>query len=200
MRDLERMRVPRRYWDATLALAPAEAAQKARKYVSESRYIRGEGLYLWGSLGIGKTALAAVILMELRRRGHTALFVESAELVQKIMSREMFDWDVSWDERVRDVEVLVIDDLGTEHHDAGGAIERILEGVLRGRLQVKKPTIVTSNIAPLKLGPHQVDGRKMAGVYRQKFLSLVTEGLYPIKVDGPNLRHENMQAMASGYE
>jgi len=183
-----------------LALAPPEAAEKARKYLSRGHYLRGDGLFVWGPLGVGKTALAAVLLMELRRRGHSGLFVDTAELVERLMARDNFDLDTSWAERVREVDVLVLDDLGTEHHDAAGMIERRLETIIRGRLQRKKPTIATCNTAPLRLGPHKDGGTNKAGLYRQKFASVVRESLYPLEVSGPSRRDENAKAMAAGYK
>jgi len=188
-RDLERMNLPRRFWGSRLSGVPNAAVEAVvHRYLSEGRYLRGEGLYLWGKYGVGKSSLAAIIIMELRRRGYSALFVEAADLVDKLMGREMFDLETSWSARAREADVLVLDDLGTEHHDAGGAIERMLEGLLRFRIQRQMPTIVTSNLAPMKLGRHKVDGEWRDGVYRPKLVEMVKEALSPVSVEGESLR------------
>jgi len=193
------MNLPKGYWDVRFGRAPDGARDEAVKYLERRHYLRGDGLFLWGALGVGKTGLAACLLMELRRRGHTGLFVESATLVDKLMQAEQFDWETSWADRVREVEVLVIDDLGTEHHDDRAVIEKRIESIIRTRSQDRKVTIVTCNVAPLKLGPHEEDGRRHPGVFRQKFVSLIKERLRPIHVDGPSLRDEEAMAMAAGY-
>ena len=194
------MNLPRGYWEVRLARTPEGARDKAVKYLERHHYLRGDGLFVWGPLGVGKTGLAAALLMELRRRGHTGLFVEAATLVDKLLSGAQFDLETSWGERVREVEVLVIDDIGSEHHDAGGAVEKKLESVIRTRIQEKKVTIVTCNVAPLRLGPHKDGDSQKGGVFRQKFVSLIRESLWPLEVNGPSMRDEMTTAMAAGYE
>lgn len=199
-RDVERMNLPRGFWEVRLARTPEGARDEAVKYLERHRYLDGDGLFIWGKLGVGKTGLAAALLMELRRRGHTGLFVESATLVDKLLSGAQFDLDTSWAERVREVEVLVVDDIGAEHHDVGGAVEKKLESVLRTRSQEHKVTIVTCNVAPLRLGPHKDGESQKRGIFRQKFVSLIKEQLWPLEVDGPSMREERTTAMAAGYE
>jgi DNA replication protein DnaC len=116
------------------------------------------------------------------------------------MQRESFDFETSWSERARDVDVLVLDDLGTEHHDAAGAIERMMEGLLRYRLQRGRVTILTSNISPMKLGPHTEEDRRVDGPYRGKFVEVIREALFPIEVRGRSLREDRERDMAAGYE
>lgn len=199
-RDIERLNLPRRFWTARFAQIQGKAQEIIGKYLASGKYIHGDGLFLWGPFGHGKTGAAAVIIMELRRRGYTGLFVEASEYVDKVMQRETFDFETSWSERARDVDVLVLDDLGTEHHDAAGAIERMMEGLLRYRLQRGRVTILTSNISPMKLGPHTEEDRRVDGPYRGKFVEVIREALFPIEVRGRSLREDREQEMATGYQ
>lgn len=199
-RDLERMNLPDRFWGSRLSGVQDEKAKEiVRKYLLDGRYLSGEGLFLYGKYGVGKSSAAAVILMEMRRRGYSGLWVEAAEFVDKVMQREMFDMDSSWSERAREVDVLVLDDMGTEHHDSAGAIERMLEGVIRSRLQRKRVVILTTNISPDRLGPHEENGVKVEGVYRRKFLEVIREALYPISVQGASLRRDIEREIADKY-
>lgn len=199
-RDLERMNLPDRFWESRLSgIQDEQAREVVRKYLVDGRYISGEGLFLHGKYGVGKSSAAAVILMELRRRGYSGLWVEAAEFVDKVMQREMFDLDSSWMERARNVDVLVLDDIGTEHHDTAGAIERMLEGIIRSRLQRKKVVILTTNITPDRLGPREENGVKVEGVYRRKFLEVIREALYPIAIQGTSLRRDIEREIADKY-
>jgi len=199
-RDLERMNLPNRFWESRLSGIQDEKAREViRRYLLDGRYMHGEGLFLHGKYGVGKSSAAAVILMEMRRRGYSGLWVEAAEFVDKMMQREMFDLDSSWSSRAREVDVLVLDDMGTEHHDAGGAIERMMEGVVRSRIQRKRIVILTTNISPDRLGPHEESGVKVEGVYRRKFLEVIREALYPICVQGSSLRRDTERKIADEY-
>ena len=200
-RDLERMNLPRRFWKARLSNVQDEKTHGiVQKYLLDGKYLRGEGLFLHGRYGVGKSSVASIILMEMRRRGYSGLFVEASEFVDKLMSREMFDIESSWSQRARDVDVLVLDDMGTEHHDAAGAIERMLEGIIRYRLQRERVVILTSNISPVKLGPHKDGERTVDGVYRRKFMEMIKEALFPIGIQGTSLRGKIEHDIADGYK
>lgn len=195
------MNLPRRFWEARFALIQGNGKDVIRKYLSEGRYMTGEGLLIWGGYGVGKSGAAAVILMEMRRRGYSSLYVESYDLVQKILNGEAFDLDTSWMERAKEVDALVLDDMGAEHRDVNGTIEKMIEGLLRYRFQRRKVVIATCNLSPVMLGPHTNGaGIKVAGVYRQKLLEIVREALYPIEIQGECLRAEGEKKMAAGYE
>lgn len=193
------MNLPRGFWDARFSIIQEGAKESVGTYLRDGKYLRGEGLFIWGPYGHGKTGAAAVILMELRRRGHVCLYADSSDLVDKILQREPFDFESSWSERAKAVDVLVLDDLGTEHRDPGGAIEKVLEGILRYRFQRRKVTIITCNVSPMKLGPHVQGTETFKGVYREKFVEILREKLYPVEVRGRSLRDENERQMAAGY-
>jgi DNA replication protein DnaC len=194
------MNLPQRFWDARFARIQGEGQEVVRKYLSDGTYMRGDGLLVWGDYGVGKSAAVAIVGMELRRRGYSCLYVEVSDLIQKILNGEMFDTDISWQERAKNVDVLVLDDLGAEHHDAGGNIERMIESILRYRFQRRRVVIVTCNLSPMKMGPH-IDGRgvKVPGVYRQKFVEIVREALFPVEIRGESFRTEVEQKMAENY-
>lgn len=121
---------------------------------------RGIGMILHGTVGSGKSALAMLVLKRLLADGHDGYFITFSELV----SRTMDSWrDVAERDylirRVRNAGVLVIDDIGREHHQRqvtseGGTRSRVttatsestLDELIRHRVAMSKPTIVTTNL------------------------------------------------------
>lgn len=114
------------------------------------------GIYLWGTEpGVGKTHLAAGICNAAIERGIPAVFTTSVGLVQRI--RESYSRKGNLREGERDiidrlarVEVLALDDLGTEPFTADTA--RLFYLLLNQRLERNLPLIVTSNLSLADLG------------------------------------------------
>lgn len=155
-RDLERANIPRRYWDAKLAAIPESAPYRA----DVAHYIGnlvplvelGIGLYLWSEQnGTGKTAIACIILKEAMKNRLSAYYIRSQALKDAVLSDLMFDEANTVRDRVRAVEVLVIDDFAKEYKGATGYAETLIEDVIRDRVQQKRVTILTSNLAPDKI-------------------------------------------------
>lgn len=114
------------------------------------------GAYFFGSEpGVGKTHLAAGIVNAATERGIPAVFTTSAGLVQRI--RETYnrfgkvregERDIT--DRLSRVEILVLDDLGTEPFTPDTA--RLFYLLLNARIENDLPLIVTSNLSPADLG------------------------------------------------
>jgi DNA replication protein DnaC len=86
--DLERMMIPKRYWDASFDKIDSDVQSIAQRYLMklDEMVERGIGLMLWGENGRGKTCLAVVLGKELRRCGKTVLFMECANQNQPCQS------------------------------------------------------------------------------------------------------------------
>jgi len=129
-----------------LRLAHGQAAAYARDYpglVDRDR----SGLLFFGTVGAGKTHLAAAIAHKLLERGIACRFVDHRELLKQIQST--FDPANPATESgvvrpLLEVDVLLIDDLGV-----GRATEWALETlhyILNHRYTRKRATIVTTNL------------------------------------------------------
>lgn len=197
--DVERLHIPRRYWESSWAKVRPVGSEH---HVLVGRFIgnvvasirNGWGLHLWGPNDSGKTALACLVLMEARRWGFSGLFVRSPKLRQVDINNERFDDSHTWLQRAEGVDVLVIDDLGKEYRKENGSYaERMIEGLIRERQGAKRSTIVTTNLT---------GGKGLSDLYQESMLRVMQASIYPIRVEGHNYRLEEAQelsaAMAQG--
>lgn len=156
--DLKRMYLPAEFWESKLsdfakdtmvhnALGkkyPVAKFFKATLANMATLRRKGYGPLICGDSGVGKTALAAMILKEARRRKYTTFFAMVWDLRDSISHRLMFDVNHTIMERCRDVDFLVLDglegDQGFQRILPISEIERLV--VWRG--QQGKVTIVTT--------------------------------------------------------
>ena len=184
--DLERMRIPERYWDATLGLvSDTRDSESPRGIVSkylakiDELYARGVGLFLWGNNGLGKTCASVVIGKEYRRRGRTVLFMPAAKISAARIQNDMFDSDQSIWDRCSSVDVLLLDDLGKGSQDNTGFGKRILDELVRDRSSRRKVTFITTNMQP---------GEQLGDALKESTLASLKECIVPVQFEGPDLR------------
>jgi len=110
-------------------------------------------LLLHGATGLGKTFLCNCIAKEILERGHTVLYTTAAQLFQMAeKARFRRDDDESQEEYIEmvlDVDLLIIDDLGTEFSTSLTSAETFR--FINTRLQNRKSTIISTNLAPADL-------------------------------------------------
>lgn len=134
------------------AQARYDAARRAARSFADSP---GGTLLLAGGNGTGKTHLAAAAANLLIERGHPVFFAFVPDLLDQLRGSYSPDSDLSYDEmfeQVKNVPVLVLDDLGT-HSGTPWAEEKLFQ-VVNHRFLTGLPTIVTSSVQVERL-----DGR-----------------------------------------
>jgi DNA replication protein DnaC len=127
----------------------------------------GKGIAFYGGPGQGKTTLAAAIIQEAMRTFsldvfelnavRPCYFITYASLID--LKGETMDDSVDEAKRnlylgimgdhpdeIRNVKILVLDDVGNEHVSGSGWNKSMLHHLLRSRFNKGLPTIVTSNI------------------------------------------------------
>ena len=139
-------KIPAQYIGKTFSdyevTADNAAAVKAAKEFLQNPM---RGLYFYGDPGTGKTFLVSIIAQEIAKLGKTVIFSDVPRLLEIL--RSSFDdkntqiLDLMDD--LAKVDVLVLDDLGTEQ-PTPWAVERIFS-IVNQRDNEKKPVIVTSN-------------------------------------------------------
>lgn len=103
-------------------------------------------LLLTGPYGCGKTHLAAAIATDRVKKGRPVLFVVVPDLLDHLRSTYAPNSPVAYDERfeqVRNVPVLILDDLGT-HNATPWAAEKLYQ-ILNYRYNAELPTVITTN-------------------------------------------------------
>jgi len=103
-------------------------------------------ILLEGTYGTGKTHLAAAIANERLKHGDKVLFVTAPDLLDYLRASYNPDSESTYDEtfeRVRNADLLVLDDLGVENPSAW-AQEKLFQ-VLNHRYARRMPTVITTN-------------------------------------------------------
>lgn len=101
------------------------------------------GLLFYGNCGTGKTFLAGCIVNYLQHRNRTAFMTSVPILVQELSSWNRDDKTTALD-RIRNCELLVIDDLGVENEDKKSL--EVAFRVIDARVKANRPMIITSNL------------------------------------------------------
>ena len=172
---IRRARIPAGFEHATLeSFQPCPHTRQAhlfaRRYVEE--YMPGNsavtdsqaaGVLLTGSVGTGKTHLAAGVAQAIARRGFQPLFVDVRELLERL--RRSYDDKAPETQGeifnpVWSADLVVIDELGAQRPtDWSFETIELLIGGLYNRMT---PTIVTSNLPNLPPGGGEGNGYQRA--------------------------------------
>lgn len=119
----------------------------AKEYADHFAYhkAKGDGLYIEGTNGTGKTHLAAAIALQLINEGVPVICKTSSDLLMDI--KRTFDDGTRNEAQVLDiykkVDLLIIDDLGKEQCSDWSM--STLYSILNDRYEDMKPVIVTTN-------------------------------------------------------
>lgn len=109
-------------------------------------------LVLSGSVGCGKTHLAAAIKNERDEQGYQTLFKTAPDLLDYLRATYAPDSNVTYDrgfDAIRNADVLILDDYGA-HSSTHWAEEKLFQ-LLNYRFNARLPTVITTNL-PLDRG------------------------------------------------
>ncbi len=152
-----------------------EAYDVCGKFAQKFRDIRsGEGLFLYGHSGVGKTHLACAVLNQLKE-DHWTAFAHVPTLLDQLRRQA-----VTLDPLIR-VELLVLDDLGSER-TTDWALEQLLV-ILDGRINRNRSTILTANYDSEQLA-------KLDRIVGMRLASRITGQHLPIVIQGPDWRQQ----------
>jgi DNA replication protein DnaC len=133
-----------------LEAALRDVLSKARAFADEPK----GWLVFSGPFGCGKTHLAAAIANDCLGRGLPLLFVVVPDLLDYLRAAYAPQSPVTYDERfeqVRNVELLILDDLGTQN-TTPWAVEKLYQ-ILNYRYNAGLPTVITTNLQLSELDP-----------------------------------------------
>lgn len=135
--------------DAESRASLAFALDAARSFLTDPR----QWLYLYGAPGVGKSHLAAAIALAWVAQGLGRVAYASVPKLLRFLRAGYSDG--SADDRLialQLVELLILDDLGTEYHKAGegsgyGSTDSLLFELIADRYSYGRATIITSNVS-----------------------------------------------------
>jgi DNA replication protein DnaC len=148
-------KIPLRYWNAAIADFDGPQATQAKEAFDTISPDEGDGVFLWGDVGCGKTYLAAAILHDWIRHEHTGLFLPVPDLLDHIRASYNQPKSTDWNdplERARETTILLLDDLGAEKPTDW--VREKLYQLLTHRYIHMKPVIAPSNLSPDQLEAH----------------------------------------------
>lgn len=144
-------------------------------------------LYFSGPTGVGKTFLSKCIALEVLKKGHTVLYLPAPAMFDIIYrSKYQFDGANTQDnahQYILDVELLIVDDLGTEAPSAAKYTELLTLLNYRSAKNTRFPskTILSTNIEPQDL--HNIYSERIESRILGEFdiLSLIGDDIRIIK-------------------
>jgi DNA replication protein DnaC len=136
-------------FDARYGSSPREIMEKnlnaCRTYAATFCESSGNLLFV-GSTGVGKTFLAVSIARTVAERGYSVCYETASQLFSKLeKARFTSDEEARKEaEKYAGVDLLIIDDLGTEM--PGQFVTSALYSLLNDRLLASKPMVITTNL------------------------------------------------------
>ncbi len=156
-----------------LSAALAKYAAEFRQHLSD-----GHGLLLYGSVGTGKTYLAACVANAVIDLGYSARMTNFSDISNDLWNAE--DKAVYMAE-LRRFDLLILDDLGAERKNE--YMQEIVYNVIDARYRAGRPVIVTTNLSQDELA-------KPAEIGYGRIYDRILERCLPVKVDGQSRRRQ----------
>ncbi len=160
-----------------------EAVTKVvHEYLANMSNARQQGIsiFFYGTNGTGKTFLGVEVLKEALRKGYSAQFTSLGGVIQALTDG-WYDAEKRrrYEERIRDVDFLMIDDVGKEMRvSKNGLTEMVFDNLIRYRSFRNKPMILTTNS----------DIESVENVYGKSIVSLLHGKFIPIRVVSEDYR------------
>jgi DNA replication protein DnaC len=181
--------IPRRYRDVSIDVARNDGVDPTVLSIVESfvanldeRLEKGHGLWFWGKVGTGKTALAMLVSKLVLEAGRTVAIYSLPKLLARI--RATYERDLGGDsyeqffDRLASVDLLHIDDLGAEKR-TDWVLEQ-LYSIVNERYESARSMVVTTNLSEDDLA---------AQIGRRTVSRLLEICGSPLQIEGQDLRY-----------
>lgn len=137
-----------------------------------------QNIFLYGSVGIGKTFLSNCIANNILSQGYSVLYLTAFHLFD-IFQKSVFDKQIQAKEEAQhilDCDLLIIDDLGTEFANSFTTSQFFM--CINERLLHKKSTIISSNL----------DLNQLAEIYSERTFSRIALHYELLRLFGEDIR------------
>lgn len=165
-------------------MARPQLSNAMKRYADQFREFKreGKGLLLWGSVGTGKTYLAACIANELIDNDYLVKMAKLSELANQIQG--MFEGKQEFIESLNKYTLLILDDLGAERSTE--YMKEIIFNIIDSRYRSGLPFIVTTNLTMNEM-------KQPSDIGYARIYDRVLERCHPIQVDGVSRRRQNVK-------
>lgn len=144
---------------------------------------KGKGLLLYGTVGTGKTYLAACIANKLIDDGKRVLMTNFATLTNKLAG--MFEGKQEYIDNLNSYTLLIIDDLGAERKSE--YMQEMVFNIIDSRYRSGLPMIITTNLNFEQLtSPEEIT--------YSRIYDRIIERCVPIKVEGTSRRRKSLKS------
>jgi intein/homing endonuclease len=141
------------------------------------------GHAFWSNGLISHNTSAAVIVAKAAvMHGGTVYFIEVPELSDVKIGTRPFDENTTIWERMMKVDVLILDDIGSEYGTPWS--KQLVERAIRLRANAKKPIIGTTN----RFG-------ELRTIYGEGVVSVMTSSMLPVLIEGKNWREDEEEQL-----
>lgn len=131
----------------------AQHKKTAESFVMDFQKRNGDNLLLYGNTGLGKTFLCSCIAKALLDLGHAVIYQTAFQLMDTIARYKFSDkQDTTLREAYEmlfNVDLLIIDDLGTEMINSFTQTE--VFNILNSRLLTERKTVISTNLTPVEM-------------------------------------------------
>lgn len=156
--------------------------ERLKTYISKfNESNKGQGIYLYGKSGSGKTLLTACMVNEFINNYIQCVFINVAKIKQTLLKNTK--QQENFMQYLYNIPVLIIDDFATENVKKNGEdnwVQEIVYDIINTRYNNMKPIIYTSNYSMNKL----VEERGIL----EKTVDRIYESSVQIKIDLPDYR------------
>ena len=190
--------IPMKYWDLKLSdIGGTLGVDRIQKYIAqlEQAYDNGNGMFISGKNGNGKTLAACSIGKEALKRNYTVRFTFLNEIITSF-SDAMYDpsWRARLKKDILEVDFLIIDDIDKAYiSEDSKYVNSILDTLFRTRVQNCRPVIITANVGlDLIL-------KSKEEVFSKSLLSLFDESLLQVSFIGNDKRKDLKKEAADKF-
>lgn len=144
---------------------------------------KGKGLLLYGTVGTGKSHIAACIANALIDEGSKVLMTNFATMVNILQSS--FDGRQAYIDGLNNYALLILDDLGAERKSE--YMQEQVYNIIDARYRSGLPMIITTNLTAEEL-------KKPSDIGNGRIYDRILERCHPVEVKGQSIRRQHLKA------